>query len=160
MTWYVPAVSVGASALVVACAGGLLAAEPSAPQPVFTTQQATTGKAAYAKACAVCHMADLSGNNDIPPLAGKDFLETWGNRTTKEFIDYMAAAMPPGGPPLNAETYLAITAYVLHINGAVAGTQPLVSSTNASIASLTASHDEGSTSASDAGGASSPEPAN
>ncbi|MGE3842984.1 MAG: cytochrome c [Vicinamibacterales bacterium] len=152
--------AISAGALVVACASAWPAALPAAARAVFTTSQATAGKAAYAKACAVCHMADLSGNNDIPPLAGKEFLRTWASRSTKEFIDYMAAGMPPGGPPLNEATALAIAAYVLHTNGATAGAEPLGVSTSVPIGSLTASLDEAAAQKSTGDGSTLPGPRN
>jgi mono/diheme cytochrome c family protein len=108
------------------------------PAPVFTVEQASSGKAAYARACASCHMPDLSGNNDVPPLAGTAFTTSWGPRTTKELFDYMSATMPPGGLTLEPDGYLTITAYVLQFNGAGAGSQPYTSSTAVPIASLLA----------------------
>jgi mono/diheme cytochrome c family protein len=105
--------------------------------PVFTNQQAAAGRTAYAKHCASCHMPDLSGNVEYPPLAGTPFMSTWGTRNTKEFYDYMSAAMPYGGPSLTEEEYTAITAYILQSNGAVAGEDALSSSTAVSIESVT-----------------------
>ena len=108
----------------------------SAPAAVFTQQQVDAGHAAYTLHCAECHMPDLSGNNEKPPLAGQTFMSTWGARTTKELLDYMSGAMPFGGPSLDAETYLALTAYVLQSNGASAGPVALTSSTAVRIGSL------------------------
>jgi mono/diheme cytochrome c family protein len=100
-----------------------------AATPVFTEQQAALGRAAYAKHCASCHMPDLTGNAEIPPLAGATFLSTWRNRTTKDLRDYMSAAMPYGAPSLEPDTYTVITAYVLQANGAVAGEEKLTAMT-------------------------------
>jgi mono/diheme cytochrome c family protein len=97
---------------------------------VFTTEQAKTGKAAYVKNCASCHLPDLSGSNEIPALAGKPFKDAWGSRTTKDLLDYMSAAMPYGGPSLPAETYLSILAYILQSNGAVTGSEALSATTS------------------------------
>ena len=110
----------------------LLAAADQAPS-VFTTVQAESGRAAYARNCASCHMPDLSGNAEIPPLAGESFVGTWKNRTTKDLRDYMAAAMPYGAPSLDAETYTIVTAFVLSFNGAIAGAEKLTSLTNVPI---------------------------
>jgi len=115
-------------------------ADADSVAPVFTIEQATTGKAAYAKNCASCHLPDLSGSAEIPALAGKPFTDTWGARTTKELLDYMSAAMPYGGPSLEADTYLSILAYVLHSNGAAAGQQPLTASVAARIDALTTNY--------------------
>jgi mono/diheme cytochrome c family protein len=123
--------------IVLASAAGVAAAEAQiAPTPVFTEQQAETGRAAYAKNCASCHMPDLSGNNEIPPLAGETFMGTWSSRSTKDLRDYMSAAMPYGGPSLDAETYTLITAFVLSFNGAVAGTEKLTATTSVPIRNL------------------------
>jgi quinoprotein glucose dehydrogenase len=110
-------------------------AQPS-PSAVFTQQQADAGRAAYAKNCAECHMPDLSGNNEKPPLAGATFMGTWSIRTTKELLDYMSGAMPFGGPSLDADTYLALTAFILNSNGAGAGSDTLTPSTAVRIGSL------------------------
>jgi len=112
-----------------------LRAQVASP-PVFTQQQVDAGRAAYAKNCAECHMPDLSGNNEKPPLAGETFMGTWSDRTTKDLLDYMSGAMPFGGPSLEADTYLSLTAYILHSNGAAAGSAALTALTAARIGSL------------------------
>jgi len=121
------------SGLLLIAVGALLAvaalkAEDTATA-VFTEQQAADGGVAYAKHCASCHLPDLSGNSEIPPLAGATFVDTWRSRTTKDLRDYMSAAMPYGAPSLEADTYTVITAYVLQVNGAVAGDEKLAAST-------------------------------
>ena len=121
----------------VASAVVLVAGQQAAPAPVFTTEQAIAGRAVYAKQCASCHMPDLSGNMEYPPLAGTAFIAAWGTRSTKDFYDYMSAAMPYGAPSLSADEYAAITAYVLQSNGAVAGADALSASTAVRISSVT-----------------------
>jgi mono/diheme cytochrome c family protein len=113
------------------------AAGEDAPTAVFTEQQAATGHTAYAKHCASCHMPDLGGNAEIPPLAGATFMGTWRNRTTKDLRDYMSAAMPYGAPSLEPEMYTVITAYILQENGAVAGEEKLTASTARPISEVT-----------------------
>jgi mono/diheme cytochrome c family protein len=105
--------------------------------PVFTAEQAEAGRVAYAKHCASCHMPDLSGDNERPPLVGASFMTTWGSRSTKEFLAYMTGAMPYGAPALDADTYATVTAYILRSNGASAGGQALSASTDVSIGSVT-----------------------
>jgi mono/diheme cytochrome c family protein len=117
---------------------GVLAGAQGPADPVFTTAQAIAGKTAYAKHCASCHMPDLSGNAEIPPLAGSAFKGTWGSRSTKDLFDYMSAAMPYGGASLSSETYADITAFILEFNGAVAGERALSATTSAPIGSLMA----------------------
>jgi mono/diheme cytochrome c family protein len=119
--------------------GGMVRARQQLPAaPVFTVQQANAGKAAYAKNCASCHMPDLSGNSEIPALAGSAFKATWGTRSTKELYDYMSAAMPYGAPSLSADAYAEVLAYILQVNGAVAGESALSATTAVPIGSVTA----------------------
>lgn len=112
------------------------AAAQSAAPAVFTAQQAIAGKTAFSKACSACHMPDLSGNNEVPPLAGGSFMDTWGDRTTKELFDYMSGAMPPGGPAQSIEAYESIVAFVLQSNGAVAGSEPFKAATDVPLRSV------------------------
>ena len=105
---------------------------------VFTAEQAAAGKSAFEKGCAVCHMRDLSGDADAPALAGPPFMSTWRTRTVKDLYEYMSTSMPPGGSTLGTDTYMALTAYVLQANGAVAGTTSLTPATAAPIGSVAA----------------------
>lgn len=127
------------AAALVAWSAALVAAGEQAPAPaesVFTVKQAADGKAAYAKHCASCHMPDLSGNSEIPALAGAAFREMWGARSTKELFDYMSAAMPYGAPSLTTEAYTSIEAFILQVNGASAGERALSPSTAVAIGSV------------------------
>ena len=93
-----------------------------APGPsVYTAAQATAGQALYQANCASCHVPDLSGRNEAPPLAGANFMTTWRGRTTRDLVEYMQATMPPGQPSLAESAYLDITAFILQSNGAAAG---------------------------------------
>jgi mono/diheme cytochrome c family protein len=131
------AFAAGAIASAVAASNAMLVAgQQSSAARVFTAEQAAAGKAAFLKTCAACHMPDLSGNNEVPQLAGVSFRTAWSDRTTKDLLDYMSANMPPGGSSLTAETYLSITALVLESNGAVAGEEKLTASTAAAIGTL------------------------
>jgi mono/diheme cytochrome c family protein len=139
----IKALAAGVSAVLILVSGVVLRARQQPEQqvaPVFTSQQADAGRVAYAKNCASCHMPDLSGDNERPPLVGTSFMTTWGGRTTKEFLTYMSGAMPYGAPALDGDTYAALTAYILRFNGATAGTEPLSASTDVLISSVTASH--------------------
>ncbi len=133
-----------ASLLVVGACTAAIAAEDQTPSTrVFTEQQADAGRTAYAKNCASCHMPDLTGNAEIPPLAGAPFIGTWSNRTTKDLRDYMSAAMPYGATSLEPDTYTVITAYVLQANGAVAGEEKLAASTTVPISGVIAKRSDG-----------------
>jgi alcohol dehydrogenase (cytochrome c) len=130
--------SVIAAALLL-CAAGAVAIvsgqQPSAA-PVFTADQAAAGRAAYQANCASCHLPDLGGRNEAPPLAGANFMNTWGSRTTRDLFDYMSTTMPPGGSTLAPDQYAAIAAFVLASNGAAAGAQPFAPATAVRIASI------------------------
>jgi alcohol dehydrogenase (cytochrome c) len=119
------------------CAIAIVSAQQTAPGPaVFTAEQATAGRAAYETSCASCHVADLGGRNEAPQLAGGDFMNAWRTRTAQDLVEFIQATMPPGGPPLGAEQYVNIVAYILQQNGAAAGTQPLTATTAAPIGSI------------------------
>jgi mono/diheme cytochrome c family protein len=100
---------------------------------VFTAEQSAAGKSAYARSCASCHMPDLSGSNDAPPLAGAVFTATWRARTTRDLFEYLSASMPPGGSSLSTDDFESITAYILEANGASAGATPFRSTTTVAI---------------------------
>src|SRR6185369_13660893 len=87
----------------VLCAAGAVAivsGQQAAGTAVFTAEQAAAGRAAYQANCASCHMPDLGGRNEAPPLAGVNFMNTWGSRTTRDLFDYMSTTMPPSGSTL------------------------------------------------------------
>src|SRR5688572_825167 len=110
--------------------------ETQAPTAVFTAAQANAGQASYQTNCASCHLADLAGQNEAPQLAGPNFRSTWGKRTTRDLIEYMAATMPPGKPSLAAEEYVNLAAFILRANGAGAGTQALTANNATPIGSV------------------------
>jgi alcohol dehydrogenase (cytochrome c) len=120
----------------VAISGVVLIAGQQASAPVFTADQATAGRAAYQANCASCHLPDLGGRNEAPPLAGANFMSTWATRTTRDLFDYMSATMPPTGSTLSATDYAAITSFILQSNGATAGTQAFTPTTTVAIAGV------------------------
>ncbi len=109
---------------------------PGARAAVYSAAQATAGQAAYQANCASCHQPTLVGQNEAPPLAGANFMTTWGKRTTKDLLEYMSATMPPGKPSLAEAEYLNISAFILQFNGAPAGTQALTAATATPIGTI------------------------
>ena len=92
----------------------------------FTQAQVTAGSVGYAANCAQCHNPDMSGTNDAPQLAGSAFMGAWKGRTVQALYNKISKTMPAGrGGSLDEATYTAITAYMLHGNGATAGTAAL-----------------------------------
>lgn len=103
----------------------------------YTAAQAADGFAAYQTNCASCHLPDLSGRNEAPPLAGANFMNAWGSRTTSDLMRYIHETMPPsnqGG--LSDDTYAGIVAFLLQANGAHAGKSPAALSTPVRIDSI------------------------
>jgi len=123
----------GVAALVVI---GVRGQQPSVPAGPFTAEQAAAGRAAYQAHCASCHLSSLAGRNEALPLAGANFMNTWGARSTRELLAHIRT-MPPGSAgSLGQQTYLEIAAFILETNGAVAGSQTLTSATDIAIRSI------------------------
>jgi alcohol dehydrogenase (cytochrome c) len=88
--------------------------------------QVDAGRTAYAGNCLVCHGDTLSGLGEAPALAGKGFMVTFGNKTSKDLFDTIKAEMPFGAPgSLSDETYTNLIAFILHANGSRTGTAAL-----------------------------------
>jgi plastocyanin len=82
------------------------------------SEQTALGKAAYLKSCAVCHGDNLGGRDRAPPLTGNNFLSGWSGRDAASLFDRIRTTMPQSDPgSLSEETYAAIVAYVLDLNG-------------------------------------------
>lgn len=97
---------------------------------VFTAGQASTGRAAYASACATCHGSRLEGAFEAPTLAGPNFLNVWRTRPVRDLADYVSTRMPPDRPgSLGDAAALAITAFILEANGATPGSDALARTT-------------------------------
>lgn len=123
---------------------------------IFTSAQAEAGRLAYEKTCGRCHTLTLMGrrgNPDerpavsslseadqkfignaggrVPPLAGKEFLQHWGSRTAAQLVSRFQEARFSFDEPgiTDDEEIVHITAYVLQVNGAKAGSQPLTRAT-------------------------------
>ncbi|MCY4029888.1 MAG: c-type cytochrome, partial [Acidobacteria bacterium] len=88
----------------------------------FTAAEADAGRAAYDRACASCHMPNLSGSFEAPELAGPTFRGGWGGQSAAALVEFVAATMPPDSPgSLAPADYERIVAYVLQENGFPAG---------------------------------------
>lgn len=114
----------------------LCCAAAAQPAP-FTTAQSAAGQAIYQTHCAACHLPNLSGRNEAPQLAGGNFINTWGRRSTRDLLVNMQATMPPsnrGG--LGEDAYLQLAAFILEANGARPGPQPLQTASRAVIGTI------------------------
>ncbi|HTS48447.1 MAG TPA: PQQ-binding-like beta-propeller repeat protein [Bryobacteraceae bacterium] len=125
-------------ALIVAGATGVILVQgQQRPAGPFTAAQASAGRTAYQENCSGCHLPDLAGRNEAPPLAGGNFMNTWGGRTTRELLALIQTTMPPGSPgALGADTYAEIAAFILQSNGATPGNQPLTPASAVTISSI------------------------
>ena len=125
----------GAALVVIAAAATLVAAQSASPTPppnsaraaLFTQAQATNGEAVYAKACAACHGAALTGGA-APPLTGPAFARSWGDPrvTLDDLFFVIRTTMPPNNlGALSAPERAAVFAHILKTNGYPAGAVPL-----------------------------------
>lgn len=138
-------------------------AQQSTDRPrAYTAEQANAGQRELQEnrfgACAHCHAQSLAGrigdkdetpelsslpealqttirNNGgrVPQLAGSRFIARWGARSTKDFSWEMMSRF---SGPLSEETQLNIMAYILQLNGALPGPEPLTRSTDVEIRRL------------------------
>ena len=142
----------------------LLSAQQPAPAGVFTAAQAEAGRLVYQRTCGQCHTSSLLGRKGDPgelppisslpdryqkfigprgivaPLAGKVFLERWGPKTAARLIARFQETVDDPTlkfEDISDEATVNLTAYILHVNGAKAGTEPLTRTTIALVSSVT-----------------------
>lgn len=97
---------------------------------VYTPEQVDRGKALYARECAACHGAELSGGEEAPPLTGAAFLADWNGLTVGDLFERIRVSMPEGKPgSLNRQTNADILAYILGANQFPAGKTELPTGT-------------------------------
>ena len=96
---------------------------------VYTTAQATRGKAIYSAECQKCHGENLSGGFDaaeqVPALKREDFGLT--RRDLNNLYGFVLESMPRNEPGnLSAGNAVDVIAYILQQNGFPAGVTDLV----------------------------------
>src|SRR5262245_31709017 len=131
---------------------------------VFTSAQAEAGRQAYERTCGKCHTNTLMGRKGDPgelpplsslsasyqkfigprgfvaPLAGKVFIDRWGGKTAGQLIARFQETVDDPGfgfEDIDDAFTVNITAYVLRVNGAEAGTEPLTRATSVIVSSIT-----------------------
>ena len=141
----------------------LLTGQQQTPNAVFTSAQAEAGRAAYENTCGKCHTYTLLGRRGedgelppvdslspayrkfignpthVPPLAGRAFLNRWGEKTAAELIArFQITVSDPffQFEGVDDDTTVNITAYVLQMNGAKAGSRQLTRATAAVVNSI------------------------
>src|SRR4029077_7044687 len=104
----------------------MVAAQQIARPGTFTAEQAAAGRAIYQSTCSSCHLSDLKGAFEAPPLAGANFMNMWRNRPTSDLLTRIRTSMPINNPgSLSDQDAANLVAYILQANGATAGTQAL-----------------------------------
>ena len=143
--------------------GFIVTGQQPARLTVFTSAQAEAGRTAYENSCGKCHTYTLLGRkgeesevplvaslsapyqkfigtpNRVPALAGKVFLSRWGQKTAAELIArFQITASDPffQFEGMDDDKVVKITAYVLKMNGAKPGTQPLTRTTSVVVNSI------------------------
>ena len=97
-------------------------APPAAPlpgiPPAFSVAQATRGEKVYTTVCARCHITDR--------FSGATFETQWKNRRVYDLLEIISSTMPQDAPgTLTTQQYVDVVAYLLKLNGAQGGGQPL-----------------------------------
>ena len=122
--------------------------------PVFTAAQAEAGRAAYENSCGRRHTYSLRGRRGeegelpslaslpapyrkfigtpvhVPALMGKDFVRKYGQKKVADMYSLFRGAAdttPVAELHMSNDTLVDITAYILQMNGAKPGNQPLTS---------------------------------
>jgi alcohol dehydrogenase (cytochrome c) len=115
-----------ASAIVVGIAMVSLGGQQAPPAGGYTAVQAQAGEGIYQRQCAGCHLFNLRGGGDSPPLVGVDFRNQWGPKAANELFTFIAQSMPPASPgSMGEQGTLQVTAFLLRANGIPPGAQPL-----------------------------------
>jgi Cytochrome C oxidase, cbb3-type, subunit III len=104
-----------------------LAQEGSSPSPdsnsrtvwdgVFTAEQAKRGHSVYHAQCEVCHAEELTGGDEVSPLAGPQFLANWNGLTLGDLFERIRKTMPPNDPgKLTRDQNADVISYLLAFN--------------------------------------------
>ena len=89
---------------------------------VYSASQAGSGEAAYAKSCARCHGASLSGGDESPPLTGSAFLGNWNGLPLSDLHTRIRTTMPTDSVGIyDRQLVTDVIAYLLKSNGFPAG---------------------------------------
>jgi S-disulfanyl-L-cysteine oxidoreductase SoxD len=97
---------------------------------VYTEKQANNGHVDYDRQCARCHGDMLEGDDEIPPLAGSNFVANWNGLTVGDLFERIRTTMPFNNPEsLSGEAKARILAYILSSNGFPSGDRDLSSRT-------------------------------
>ena len=108
----------------------MAAAQQTTRTGPFTAEQATAGRATYQATCSACHLPDMKGSFEAPPLSGANFMNMWRSRPVSDLFNRIRNTMPITDPgSLSDQDAVNLVAYILQANGAIPGTQPLTAET-------------------------------
>ena len=89
---------------------------------VYSADQATRGESAYAKGCARCHGATLSGGDQSPPLVGAAFLGNWNAQSLFDLHSRIKSTMPSDSIGIYDQKFITdVVAFMLKANGFPSG---------------------------------------
>ena len=79
--------------------------------------QQARGKMLYNDKCASCHMENLRGSTETPPLTGDMFWGNWETYSANNLLEQIRSTMPEDNPgSLMRQEYVDIVAYILKFN--------------------------------------------
>ena len=99
---------------------------------VYSLSQAARGESTYARTCARCHGASLTGGDESPPLSGGAFLGNWNGLPLSDLQTRIKTTMPSDSVGIyDKELVTDVMAFLLKANGFPAGQAALPSDANA-----------------------------
>lgn len=105
-----------------------LTAQVTAPDTSAAARQLEAGEQWFRAVCVECHADNV---------ADADFKAKWNGRSVYDLFDRMRSSMPDSDPgSLTYETYVALTAYLMKLNGMPSRTAPVPADSSA-LANLT-----------------------
>jgi mono/diheme cytochrome c family protein len=109
-----------------AIATGLIWAQASVWDGIYSAEQARKGEALYRQECASCHGEKLEGRGQAPPLTGGDFTMDWNGMTLDDLFEKIQTSMPADQPGhLSREQNATLLAFILNANKFPAGAAEL-----------------------------------
>lgn len=105
---------------------GLVWAQASVWDGIYSPEQARKGEELYRQECASCHGEKLEGRGQAPPLTGGDFTMDWNGMTLGDLFEKMQTSMPADKPGhLSREQNATLLAFILSANKFPAGAAEL-----------------------------------
>jgi mono/diheme cytochrome c family protein len=99
---------------------------------VYSLSQAARGESTYAKTCARCHGASLTGGDESPPLTGGAFLGNWNGLPLSDLQTRIKTTMPTDSVGVyDRQLITDVMAFLLKANGFPAGQTALPSDSDA-----------------------------